>query len=227
MTSPFRDKCNPGKGMIQRRLRVFEQGERTRHSVPVVYEPTPPSGYRLGYILRYQTLALNAAAIVSLLILLPIFALITWHLQGSTVLSVVFPLTLTDTVAAWFVGLVTVVLHEVLHGVTLRACGYQVSFGIAWRVLAAYTAAFRQFQNRDHALLILVVPVIVLTAMTLPLLAVTQHSIVIIAFVALVTNSVGSVSDLFLTWRLLQLPRYALLYDVDPEHLLIFLPLEG
>jgi len=119
---------------------------------------------------------------------------------------------------------ITIGVHEWVHGLIYRILGYRVSYGLSWRMGAAYAAAFGQWQKRDHNLLAALAPLVVLTPLLIGLLATSNHLLNLAAFSALIFNTSGAVGDLYLTWRLLRLPKGALLYDIDPKTMLIYLP---
>ena len=191
---------------------------------PSVDLPEPLAGYQPGFHARYPALAINLSAAALFCVAVPLLLYLTWVLQGRSPTCAAFPFTAADAILLWLAAFVTAALHEWLHGRALRLCGYQPSYGIAWRILAAYAGAFGQFQRRNHALAVALTPLLVITAVALPLLAAAQHTVVVLAFAALLVNTSGAVGDLYLVWLLLRLPRHALLYDVDPRHTLVFLP---
>jgi hypothetical protein len=132
--------------------------------------------------------------------------------------------TATDWVLILLTVLATLGIHELVHGAAYRLLGYQVSYGMSRHLLAVYAAAFDQWQTRNHNLIVALAPLIVLTVILVPLLAIQSHTIVLVALAALLMNTGGAVGDLYLAWRLLRLPRTALLYDIDTETMLIFEP---
>jgi hypothetical protein len=119
---------------------------------------------------------------------------------------------------------ITIIVHEWVHGLVYRVLGYRVSYGLSWRMGAAYAAAFSQWQKRDHNLLAALAPLVLLTPLLITLLAVPNQLLNLAAFAALIFNTSGAVGDLYLSWRLLRLPKDALLYDIDPKTMLIYLP---
>ncbi|MBA3534890.1 MAG: DUF3267 domain-containing protein [Ardenticatenales bacterium] len=68
-------------------------------------------------------------------------------------------------------------------------------------------------------------PLVVIDTLLLPLLALPSRPIVLVALVALVVNTAGAMGDLYSAWWLLRLTHQGLLYDVDPERILVFEPL--
>ena len=184
----------------------------------------PPAGYQEGYILRYPVLALNIAAIALFGAMAPLLGMIIWRTQGIPVQAFDLLLTPLGSVVLLAITIVTVATHELIHGGVLHYYGYRVAYGVSWRLLVAYAAAFGQFQQRRHALLNALAPLVVITAAVVPLLLVPNRTVAIGACIALLTNTTGAVGDLYITWRLLRLPRRTLLYDVDPAQVLIYIP---
>ena len=167
-------------------------------------------------------MALQIAAIGLVIGLLPLLFWLTWLLQGN-VLRLEAGLGEFGIIIGTII--ITVLVHEWVHGVVYWLLGYQVTYGASLRLMAAYAAAFEQFQQRSHNLLVALAPLIVINGTLLPLLAIPQPLVTLTVFTALLFNSSGAVADLYLTWRLLRLPRATLLYDVDPKTMLIFLPI--
>ena len=195
-------------------------------TLPIRLDSMAPLGYQPGSIVRHPTLVLNLVALTLSVLLLPLLGVITWELQGGlSALPIEITLTFLDIPIALIAAIITIVLHELIHAAVLCSYGYRVSFGIVWQLLVVYAAAFRQIQRRDHALVTILAPFVLITIIALPLLALPSHYIVTIAFSALLTNTAGAVSDLYLAWQLVRLPRQTLLYDVDPTQVMIFVPL--
>ena len=187
---------------------------------------SPPDGYQPGYILRYPILVLNIAAIAMLFVIAPLLGGVMWR-AGIAALVPEFLLSPLDSAGLLAVTVMTTVIHELIHGSVLRYYGYRVTYGVSLRLLVAYAAAFGQFQQRRHALVNALAPLVSITAVMAPLLLISNQYAVAAACIALVTNITGAVGDIYVTWRLLQLPRRTLLYDVDPGQMLIFLPVSA
>ena len=120
--------------------------------------------------------------------------------------------------------LFTLVIHEWIHGLVYRLLGYRVTFGVSAHLFAAYAAAFGQWQTRNHNIIAALAPLLVLTMVCIPLMALPNQAIAWLALTALMMNTSGAVGDLYLVWRLLRLPRETLLYDVDEKTMLIYTP---
>lgn len=89
---------------------------------------------------------------------------------------------------------------------------------------AFYVAAFGQFQRREELFPIGIAPLVVVTAVFAPLLAVPVPVVALTALLVLVVNATGAVGDLYLLWRLWRLPEETLMYDTDLRHWYVFEP---
>src|SRR5687768_12408415 len=185
--------------------------------------PRSPQGYQSPYRFEYPKIKLQFAGLAVLLLVVPPLVWLTWQVQNLPDAGrvVIRPLDLALLLVA--VPL-TIVVHELIHGLAFRVLGYQVTYGVAWHLGAAYAGAFGQFQLRRHMFVVALAPLFVLTAALLPLLAVPIRAVVIVVFMMLVLNTGGAVGDLYLVWRLLRLPRGTLLYDVDTNNMFILEP---
>jgi len=85
--------------------------------------------------------------------------------------------------------------------VVYQRYGYEVSYGVYWRMGAVYAAVFHQFHSREHNLRVGIAPLAILTVVCLPLLAVPNPVIATTAFVILVLNTAGGAGDLYALWR--------------------------
>lgn len=183
--------------------------------------PPPPAGYRAPYSFVYPKLGMNIGAVALVLILLPLLGVLTWLLQGK--LSLSGSIGLSVALFCLVVAAVTIIVHELIHGLAYRILGYRVSYGIYWK-LGFYTAALRQFQQRDHIIASALAPLVLLTVVMLPMLAIRNNLIVEVAFIVLLVNTSGAFGDLYLTWRLSRIPRRTLAYDTDSSHSYVYEP---
>jgi hypothetical protein len=188
-----------------------------------VSAPVPPVGYQAPYRFEYPKIMLQIASLGLLVVLVPPLIWLTWSIQrlpGEGVV-IIRPL---DLVLLLVAAPLTIVVHELIHGLAFRAFGYRVTYGVAWHLGAAYAGAFGQFQRRRHMFFVALAPLLVLTIVCLPLLAAATRAVVIVAFMVLVLNTGGAVGDLYLVGRLWRLPPGSLLYDTDPNNMFILEP---
>jgi hypothetical protein len=138
---------------------------------------------------------------------------LAWSIGGGDMLIIVLAIVLMF------------VVHELIHGMVMRVFGYQVSYGIGWHMGGFYTAAFQQFVTRDHAIIIALAPLLVITPLGLVVMLLLPVWFgVIVALMVVICNTAGAVGDMYLTWRLLWLPCATLLYDVSIQRMLIYEP---
>jgi hypothetical protein len=184
--------------------------------------PRPPTGYlpaeqyeypkvklQLGVLVVLAVGSLSLLRLTSLLQRQPLGAVI--HIDGSAGLVVCAATALAATTT-----------HELAHGLAFRVLGYRVTYKVSAHPLTAYVAALGQWQARDHAILAALAPVVVLTLLLVPLLALP--GLAVVGSVALTLNMGGAVGDLYRVWRLLRLPRRTLLYHVDVTTMLMYVP---
>ena len=190
--------------------------------------PQPPAGYRFAGLLQFPRIRLQIAAVLLLVVTAPllfIFILLLHRPPGPEIIF--FNNSVADLVLFIITVLATMVVHELTHGIAYKLLGYKVTFGLSVYLLAAYAAVFGQWQKRDHNLIAALTPLIALTVILIPFLAVPNRIVVLVVFMALLINTAGSVGDLYLTWRLLRMPRSTLIYDLDVKTVLIYMPLES
>lgn len=187
--------------------------------------PKPPPGYQPAVRFEYPKIKLQIAAFVVLAAVTPLLLFLTSFLQRRSLGGLFGG---SDRLVKLFLVVVTVlaimVVHELVHGVAYRLLGYRVTFGVSTHLFAAYAAAFGQWQTRNHNIVVALAPLVVLTGVCTPLLALPNSTIVLLALAALMMNTGGAVGDLYLAWRLSRLPRETLLYDVDVKTMLIYMP---
>ncbi len=187
--------------------------------------PSPPAGYQVPIRFEYPKIKLQIASIAVLFIVTPVLLFLTWFLQGQ---PTTFPLQISqiqDLVVVIVTLVITITVHELIHGLVYRSFGYQVKYGVSLHLFAAYAGAFGQWQKRNHNLIVALAPLVSLTVLLGPLLSIPNQSSMLIVFTALLFNIGGAVGDIYLTWRLLRLPQNALLYDMDEATMLIYRPI--
>jgi hypothetical protein len=119
---------------------------------------------------------------------------------------------------------VTVVVHELVHGVVFGRYGYEVSYGAMPQIGAFYATPFHQFVARDHVVPVALAPLVVISLVGLPLLAVPVPIVAFFVFQLLVINATGASGDLYIVAVLSRKPAGTLLYDSDLRHSYVFEP---
>lgn len=198
--------------------------------------PATPEGYREPATFEYPLWLLLAGSVVLSIPAALVFGGVLWAVHGVALFESFAVVTETPTGItfefdlALMVGLtllavgVTVVVHELVHGLVFGRYGYRVSYGAMPQLGAFYATPFHQFVARDHAVRVALAPLVGLTLVGLPLLAVPVP--VFATFVALVlfVNAAGAIGDLYIVAYLLRKPPGTLLYDSDIRHSYVFEP---
>ncbi|WP_227131322.1 DUF3267 domain-containing protein [Halorubellus salinus] len=208
----------------------------SEHDPDATLLPATPAGYADPVEFRYPMIVLVVLVGVLTVLSLAAFGWVLYVAQGPDALATVFTVTETaDSVTfttnvsvlalALAFGVVGVtVLHEFVHGLAYRLLGYDVSYGVLVGMGAFYTAAFHQFQRRDHNLVVGIAPLVVVDAILLAALFAPDPTVAFVAFVGLLFNTAGATGDVYLVATLLGLPDDALLYDSDARHSYVFHP---
>lgn len=197
--------------------------------------PAAPDGYTDSARFQYPHLRLTGIVIVIGPPAALLYGYLLWNGHGPGVLESLFgfqqsaagfsfsiPL---GTILVTVLAIVAVtILHELVHGLVLRARGYHVSYGLAPHLGAVYAAAFEQFYTREDCLLVAATPLVVLTTLLVPLLFVPSPLVAFVASVALLFNTMGAAGDLYLIARLRRMPAGTLLYDSDIHNFYVFYP---
>jgi len=184
--------------------------------------PAPPEGYAHPYRLTQSWLLLSVGGVV----------LGLGAVAAGLSLSPWFPATgseasITPSLAVLILGgaiLLTVLCHELVHGLVYRYYGYEVRYSADALRGTFTTAAPRQFHTRGEAIWIALAPLLVITPLALALVATPVLELSLFGVVVLVVNSSGSVADLHLGWRLRSLPGESLLCDGDATY--VYEPLQ-
>lgn len=192
---------------------------------PDVELPTPPPGYDEPYRFRYPPVVLFLGSFALGLLTAGVYGLMLWTLQGASPFAAVFGAGVQPVFLPFIVAIVvTVVIHELLHGFVSVAYGYDVEYGVIFSKGVFFVAAFGQYQSREELFAILLAPLIVITVVALPGLIVEHPLVAITAYFILILNTAGSVGDIYAVWRLLRLPAGTLLYDLDTDRMYVFEP---
>ncbi len=176
----------------------------------------------MAYALRLSAssrvvLGLNLGALA---LLVPAIALFVWpavargFIENDAVFS--FEISLIDGLILIGAAFAIVVLHEIVHGLTMSAYGARPRYGIKWELMAAYAVAKDHVFARNAFLVVALMPLATLT----PLLwAATwwlpPGGLWTAAALAGVLNTVGAVGDLFMTWKVLHYPASARVLDEE------------
>ena len=189
--------------------------------------PSTPAGYRAPYRFEFPKVALNVASLLLFIVLVSLFWQLVWWLQGQPAPNAIVLNGIQDLFI--FIGvsvitpIATIMCHELIHGLAFQLLGYKASYGIYW-TLGPYAAAFGQFQTRQHTIIVVLAPLMLINVLMLFLLAIPDLTVRSIACVVLLFNTSGATGDLYLTWKLWRAPSGTLSYDVDKYNSFVFEP---
>ena len=125
----------------------------------------------------------------------------------------------------WLAGLVLLpVLHELVHGISMRSFGARPRYGFLWKALAFYATAPGFAFPRRRYLVVALSPLVVLSLLAVLLMALLPGTpwIGLIAFIAAL-NATGAIGDLWITGLVLRYPKDAYIVD-ERDGVRIFLP---
>lgn len=196
------------------------------------FEKELPEGYRQVLHINAKDLkfgiVFNLIAMV-ILVLVPAVAAIPLIIEGSLPSENVLIVTAIMLVAVMLLVVVYMILHELVHGIAYKALtGEKLSFGLSWS--CAFCGVPSIYTYRKTALIALVAPLTVFTAILLPMTVLLYfvHPYLYIGAAVLLGYHLGGCSgDAYVT--MLFLLKYkdkrTLMRDTGPEQY-IYLPLE-
>ena len=175
---------------------------------PPAMPPDVP-GYTLALRARAERLSLAISGAVLVPLWIALFSALVAVLGGRT--SFAARLTPTSILLGSIIALIAVpVAHELLHGLAARAVGAHPTFGIGPGY--AYTT-FREPLGRWRYLAVGMTPFVAIGGAAV-VLAATWDPVAGWLIVVAVVNAAGTIGDLWMTWRVLRLPRQALFCDL-------------
>lgn len=198
--------------------------------------PPAPDGFGPPYRVGYPTVALLLGSFALGLIAAGTFGWLVWIIHGPEIFGGIVNVetdgdsfemssNLIDLVIPFGTALlVTVIVHEALHGLAFRRVGYDVEYGVILRKGVFYTAALEQYQRREDLFHVALIPLVLISLAAIPLLFVSHPVVAITAYLVLILNTSGSVGDIYMTWRLWRMPAGTLLYDTDIERMYAYEP---
>jgi len=123
--------------------------------------------------------------------------------------------------------LLTLVLHELIHGLALRYYGAKPTYGVLWKEMMFYATAAGHAFHRNAYLVIALAPLVGLSVLAMALLILPLPAWLALPVLLCAAFNVGSaVGDLWLVRIALRYSRSAYIVD-EKDGLRVFLPLEG
>ncbi len=119
---------------------------------------------------------------------------------------------------------VTIVLHELVHGVTMRRFGAKPKYGVLWSGLMFYATAAGFAFRRNHYLTVALAPLVVLSLVILICLAIpTPPSLATLLIICGAFNAAGAIGDLWIVRIVLRYPAHAFVID-ERDGVCLFMP---
>lgn len=106
----------------------------------------------------------------------------------------------------------SMLLHEWLHGLTLRLCGHRPRYTFTKLFLFA-SIQEGSYLNRRHYLFMTLTPVVIMTVVGGAVLFVLPPAISQLLLIALLLNTAASIGDFMVAWRVFKAPPDALFSD--------------
>ncbi len=119
---------------------------------------------------------------------------------------------------------VTIVLHEWIHGLTMRLLGAQPQYGVMWDKLMFYATSPGYAYRRVGFVAVAVSPLLALSlAAVLGMMLLAGSPWVAVLAICATTNASGAIGDLWILSVILRYPAYAFVVD-ERDGVRIFLP---
>ena len=183
-------------------------------------------GYKPPVKLTYNTFVLNVFSIIVF-----ILGIVGFNLLRGWIEKGVFTGEFSGSIDFAGMGIlavifvITILVHELVHGLFFWQLGYKVSFGLMLPI-AAYTMVKNQLVKRQDYLLISLAPFVMINLICILLLFLKISIISDIAVPALIINTSGAVADLWLATVIFFSPKKTLFYDTSVMENFVYYPNE-
>jgi hypothetical protein len=118
----------------------------------------------------------------------------------------------------------TLLLHELTHGLVMSLFGATPRYGVKWEALALYATAPGYAFTRNQYLAVILAPLATLSVLASSgILAFAGGPAVSVLVTCAVINTMGACGDLYMAYRVIQYPRSAYVID-EEDGMRIFVP---
>lgn len=118
----------------------------------------------------------------------------------------------------------TIVLHELVHGLTMRRCGARPQYGVLWKQLMFYATSPGYGFRRNSYVLVALAPLVGLSCLAILGLFLLQGTVWVALFtLCAIVNGSGALGDLWLVSIALRYPKIAYVMD-ERDGIRVFMP---
>ncbi len=128
-----------------------------------------------------------------------------------------------DLLSLLVAAVITLVLHEVLHGLAMYAYGARPKFGILWQGMMLYATAPGYAFRRNEYIVVILAPLVGLSLLAFAGTAFVSTEAAVIVAVCATVNGAGAVGDLWIMLITLRYPKQAYVVD-ERDGMRVFMP---
>ncbi len=132
---------------------------------------------------------------------------------------------LPSSLSAWsyfLMAIVTLLLHEGLHGVVIRTCGYTPHFGVKLTRMVFYTTADATF-TRAQYLTVTLAPVLAIGLLGIMAMLLAPVGLALWVGIMVALNTASSIGDLWMAAVMTSYPSQTMFRD-EADGMRVFLP---
>jgi hypothetical protein len=131
---------------------------------------------------------------------------------------------LAETVAVLAAIVLTLVLHELIHGAGMQCFGAKPKYGALWKQLMFYATAPEFAFRRNNYVVVALAPIVVISILVVLGMVLLQGAIwVALLAICATFNASGAIGDLWITSIVLRYPMKAFVMD-ERDGIRVFLP---
>jgi hypothetical protein len=120
--------------------------------------------------------------------------------------------------------IITIVLHEWLHGMTMKIFGAKPQYGFKWKQLLFYATCPGHAFQRNHYIVVALTPLVVLTILfVLGIWLLNGTTRVVLLGICGTLNASGAIGDIWMSGIALRYPPIAYIVD-EQDGMRVFLP---
>lgn len=163
-------------------------------------------------------LAPGKILLINVLALIPLSVAFVWMAAWWSVVSRFRSPQPGGTDVVWWVWVLVVLvisipLHEGLHGLAIRWAGYKPRYGVMWRKGAFYATADNALFPRNAFIVTALAPIVGITLLGMILVAFVPDAIGYYIALGVIINAANSIGDLWMTAVVVRYPPDALVRD--------------